>query len=312
MSSNTEEGKLDTLFLVIGALGILYLYIKYKQTYWKRKGAPYLEPSILGNLKSSISFKQSIGVKMKELYFQTDKFKYFGIYTLTKPVLVIRDPEIIKSIFVKDFPYFQDHAFKVNETVDPLNAKNLFNCRGQKWKDLRVKLTPTFTSGKLKKMFYLMANSGKELNKFLHLYAINEWELEIKDVLSKFTTDVIAACAFGIKCNSIKDPNAEFSKIGKRILESSFTNGLRIAFRALSPKLADFLGLKLIPDKIANFFRNLVRHTMSYRSQHKIVRNDFMDLLMQLKEKGYVEDEENHQNGKTKNEIPKYVSEGRW
>jgi len=50
-----------------------------------------------------------------------------------------------------------------------------------------------------------------------------------------------------------------------------------------------------IPKHIASFFINLVEETMDYRQTNKVSRNDFMQLLLQLKTLGYVKDADNRQ-----------------
>lgn len=47
------------------------------------------------------------------------------------PTLVVRDPELIKQITVKDFEYFLAHRFFVIEGSDPLWSKNLFSLKGK-------------------------------------------------------------------------------------------------------------------------------------------------------------------------------------
>jgi len=69
-------------------------------------------------MKSAASF--SIGIVFKNLY---NKFKgepYFGAWIFFRPTLVVRDPELIKNIFVKDFMSFHDRGIYVNEKDDPL------------------------------------------------------------------------------------------------------------------------------------------------------------------------------------------------
>jgi len=39
--------------------------------------------------------------------------------------------------------------------------------RGKKWKDLRSKMSPTFTTGKIKRMFQIMKKSGDRFVSFL-------------------------------------------------------------------------------------------------------------------------------------------------
>jgi len=59
----------------------------------------------------------------------------------------------------------------MNEEVDPLNAKNLFMMGGQKWKDMRSKLVPTFTSGKMKAMFPLILECAVQFDEHLQKMA---------------------------------------------------------------------------------------------------------------------------------------------
>jgi cytochrome P450 family 9 len=39
--------------------------------------------------------------------------------------------------------------------------------------------------------------------------------LELKDLFTKYTNDVIATAAFGIQCNTLDNPDNDFYKMGK-------------------------------------------------------------------------------------------------
>lgn len=76
-----------------------------------------------------------------------------------------------------------------NEKDDPLSA-NLFSIEGPQWKVLRAKLTPTFSSGKIKTMFNTLLECGDTLKATVENYVATT-SLDIKEVLSCFATDVI-------------------------------------------------------------------------------------------------------------------------
>ena len=159
--------------------------------------------------------------------------------------------------------------------------------RGTQWRKLRAKLTPTFTSGKMKMMFNLMNECVEELRNFLEGPASRNEDLEIKEIMSKFTTDIIGSCVFGLKCNSIKDPNSEFRTMGRKVVEPSLNSVIRLLLGILLPRL----GIRILPLEVTQFFISAVRDTIQYREQHNIVRNDFMQQLIQLKNEGRVRDD---------------------
>jgi cytochrome P450 len=68
----------------------------------------------------------------------------------------------------------------VDEDVDPMQAKNLFNMQGQRWKEMRAKLTPTFTSGRMKSMFPLVLECAQNLEKLYGEITDSGVDIDIK------------------------------------------------------------------------------------------------------------------------------------
>lgn len=277
------------LGVMVVLLGAFYVYIKRKFNYWKQKGVLYLKPSFpFGNCADIVLMRKTFGECYTKHYKAYTGNKYGGIYFMHRPQLLIRDPDIIKNILVKDFDHFHDHIFASDEKIDPLSG-NLFMLTGLKWKELRTKLSPTFTSGKMKMMFQTLVDCGLELREHVKKSAEQEGILELRDVLAKFSTDVIASCAFGIECNCLKNPNAVFRQWGKRIFEPTFEAIARGMLYLLVPSVAVALRISSTPNDITNFFRTMVGETVSFREKHSVKRNDFLQLLIRLKNKENLE-----------------------
>lgn len=143
------------------------------------------------------------------------------------PVLIIRDLELIKQILVKDFDHFLDHRGFIPEDAEPLFGKNLFSLTGPKWKDMRSTLSPAFTSSKMKFIFSLISQTGKQFSNYFLEKGEKVISLEMKETFAKFANDVIANAAFGIECNSLKDPDNEFYLMGREA--SDFTRPSKVA-----------------------------------------------------------------------------------
>jgi cytochrome P450 family 6 len=89
--------------------------------------------------------------------------------------------------------------------------------------------------------------------------------VEVKEAMGRFTTDVIASCAFGIDSNSLKNPDAEF----RRYLRNVFGPSVRQEFVALmaffAPHFQNVIRLQFLDDKTSDFIRRTVWRTVEYR-----------------------------------------------
>ena len=65
----------------------------------------------------------------------------------------------------------------------------------------------------------------------------NRLEVEMKDLFTRYTNDVIYTSAFGIGCDSLKDPKNEFYTLGKKITNIGAIQKLKIMGYLLSPNL---------------------------------------------------------------------------
>ena len=89
--------------------------------------------------------------------------------------------------------------------------------------------------------------------------------MEVKETMARFTTDVIASCAFGINSNSLKDPDAEFRKHLKRIFEFTVRRGLAALTSFFAPYLNTVFKLKIWDDVTTDYLRKTVWSTVEYR-----------------------------------------------
>lgn len=101
--------------------------------------------------------------------------------------------------------------------------------------------------------------------------------------MARFSTDVISIVAFGFETNSLKNPDAEFRKVGRMLFSTSLESIIRNAMNALAPSLIGLLKVRSIKKEYADFFYNVVNDTVKYREENGIQRNDFLDLLMKIK-----------------------------
>ncbi|XP_039307038.1 cytochrome P450 9e2-like [Solenopsis invicta] len=272
------------LSVIAGALGLYYLFKDLN--YFKKYGVPYIKPfPIVGSMGPMLLRTQSVHDFVKSIYSAYPDARYVGLYDVKTPIVMLRDIELIKSVTLKHFDMFIDHIGFVDENQDKFFGKNLVALRGERWREVRSILSPAFTSSKMKSMFKLMSECAVDFSSYLTQLPPEKKIMELKDVFTRYTNDVIATCAFGVKVDSMRNPKNDFFVYGT---EATNFRGLIflkfLIFRKL-PQLARILKMTLIHEKIADFFRDLVKTTIKTRDENGIVRPDMLQLMMESRGK---------------------------
>lgn len=136
-------------------------------------------------------------------------------------------------------------------------------------------------------MFGLIENVAQNMVKYVKNSpeATSEDGMEAKELGGRFTTDAVATCAFGLEAKSFEDTHSEFREMGRKFMNQDFITGLKHMCLFILPSMAKILRVKLVPAEVEKWFQNVILETVKYREENKVVRNDYLDMLMTLKAK---------------------------
>jgi cytochrome P450 family 9 len=119
--------------LVTGLISLItYWLTTWTHGYFAKTNVPYMKPvPFFGNMGKMALRIQSLPETVSEMYNTLKGHAYGGVYEFLNPVIMLRDPELIKRVTVKDFEHFLDHRNPISEEAEPLFGKSLFNLKGE-------------------------------------------------------------------------------------------------------------------------------------------------------------------------------------
>ncbi|RZC42010.1 p450 domain containing protein [Asbolus verrucosus] len=271
------------IFIYLGCILLLLYYLLTKDyNYWQYRGIPFDKPFLIfGNFYKVITGKEHISERIRAIYNQ-HKTPYVGIFIFNQPLLMVKCPELLKKILVKDFDKFVNRKLAANESVDPISFHTLFTAKDTTWRNLRAKISPVFTSGKMKLMLPLMKECAQDLT--THLTKHDGKIVEMRHLFKKFAVDVISSCAFGINAYCLKDDNSEILQMATQLIDfNSFFRNFSVFCFFFVPKLVDIFRLTFADKTATKYFMDVFNVTIKQREKKNIVRNDLIDLLNNLK-----------------------------
>ncbi|XP_074201850.1 cytochrome P450 3A24-like [Camelus bactrianus] len=268
---------METWVLLATSLALLYLYGTYSHGVFKKLGIPGPKPlPVFGNV---LAYKKGIWDFDEECFKKYGKV--WGFYDGGQPVLAILDPDMIKTVLVKECY----STFTNRRIFGPVGVmKNAVTlAEDEQWKRTRILLSPSFTSGKLKEMFPIIGQYGDVLLRNLRREAEKGKPVTMKDIFGPYSMDVITSTSFGVNIDSLNNPQDPFVKNGKKLLRFDFLDPLLIIsmlFPFLCPVL-EVLNFSLFPKSAVNFFiRSLERIKESRLKDERTHRVDFLQLMI--------------------------------
>lgn len=276
------------IFLIL-FLVVLYYYGTRTFDYWKKKGVKHDTPlPYVGNNLRQFVQRASMCMMATETYFKYPEERVVGFFRGTSPELVIRDPDIMKRILITDFHHFHARGFNPHKTVIEPLLKNLFFADGDLWKLIRQRFTPAFSTSKLKGMFPIITERAEKLQIIAEEVSDRDF-YDVRELMARYTTEFIGVCGFGINMDSLSDENSQFRWLGKRIFLRTPRDALNAALKMIFPELCK--NLHFLAPELEISMVHLVQTILKERNYKPAGKNDFIDLLLELREKGKVSGE---------------------
>ncbi|XP_008477728.1 cytochrome P450 6j1-like isoform X1 [Diaphorina citri] len=268
--------------LLVTTVVLLYKWSTSTMDYWKKKKVAYIPPlPLIGNLGRVITNDTNLGYLLKEMCDKKINERFFGFYMTREPVLILNDAELVMQVMLKDFSQFNDKGFHIDNDFDMI-LNNLFFLKGRQWKFQRNKMSTGFTSGKLKSMYPTIHKCSTSF--INHLTKLSKQtdnlELNIKSAIEDLFTDVVCKCILGLDMHSIENPNREYKDIQDATLKPNWRLHVKQVLQFLSPYIDR--KIRITGKHIEDWFYGFAEKNMTFRTENKIQRNDFLQTLINI------------------------------
>ncbi|XP_055529177.1 probable cytochrome P450 9f2 isoform X3 [Wyeomyia smithii] len=283
---------MDGSFLVAAVIGLgllVYFYVTRRYKYFAQRNVPFVKPMfLLGNGGPILLKKCDLFQNIQNIYDAYPQSKVVGMFDFLQPVLMVRDPDLIKLVAVKDFDHFVDRSpfftgpDEVEAGGDSILPNVLIALRGQKWRHMRATLSPAFTGSKIRHMFPMVTDCAESIVGFMMADAKTDYDM--KDVFSRYSNDVIASVAFGVQVDSFREPDNEFFVKGKGLLNfKKLSTMVKMLTYRFAPAVARRLKIEIFNAELLEAFKKMITDNMQQRESQGIVRNDMVHMLMQVR-----------------------------
>ena len=195
---------------------------------------------------------------------------------------------------IRNFKSFHDNEFAkmIDPKKDPILSRNPFMLTGEEWKEKRAEITPAFTNNRLKALYPLIQDIQSRMTNFINTELSKETQkpFEARELSAKFTTDVVSSCIYGADAQSFSKEDPEIRAMGRKLMEPSRAFILLMFISDAFPILRKFVYLTIVPKQVQDFFVSLMEQALKYRVANNVVREDFLDHLIDLKKKKNISD----------------------
>ncbi|XP_061711772.1 cytochrome P450 6B5-like [Cydia pomonella] len=269
------------VFFIASCALLIYVYLTRNYSYWEKRGVDSPKPvPFFGNVKDSMLRRTSYMEQYKHFYDSYPNSKIVGIYRAWNPTILVRDLDVLKHVMIREFDSFSDRGFSFSNKG---LGFNLFNAESDDWRVLRSRLSPMFSTGRLKNMVYLMTGRADKFLAYLGPLVEKSPEQNVHTLVQKFTIGNIGTCAFGIDID-INNVDNVYDDLDSLIFSTNYAIELEMMYPGILKKF----DMSLWPKVIKDFFYGLVTDILRDRKGIASDRKDFMDLLLELRNAGEI------------------------
>lgn len=268
---------------------IIYLTYKYLYSYWQRRNIPFVKPiPFLGNLLDLLLLKVSFGELFQQLHEHPNlqNKDYGGIYLLHQPALIIRHPDLIKKVFIKNFDMFLNRFEAADNKNDAMGYLTLPLSKYSIWRTCRKKMSKVFTTGNIKyRMYPLMLKVAGELE----FYILRKFDkdqksiiIEVKEMCALFTTDLTSVLHYGVDVKGLQNNHSALRQHTKDLFKANFKKILDFFIIFFLPHLATVLRAKVFSSSYSQFMHQFTSNSYKQRqfsTNPTSLQGDLLDIL---------------------------------
>lgn len=206
--------------------------------------------------------------------------KVFGTFDGTVPNLWVHDTELIKSIFIKDFDHF------INRRPSYLEDKKVFRKMlgvvedSTEWKEIRSVVSPSFTSGNIKRYSVQMKECADKLCTNLKSLASDQGKMILREELNKVSMDIIAKCSFGLNIPDLNAKDNLFMEKASQVFVAPENQSPSVLIPFLFPTfLIKWLSKGLFQNDSFQYFVDLMTDLVAQRSKSTQTFHDFPEIM---------------------------------
>ncbi|XP_075902324.1 cytochrome P450 3A40-like isoform X3 [Nelusetta ayraudi] len=287
-----------TWTLLALALGLLLLWGMWPHRKFKLLGVPGPRPlpflgTMLQGLRGAISFDRECQAKYGDVW---------GVFEGHNPALMVSDPEIVKTVLVKECltAFTNRRESGLSGVLDDA----ITNIKDERWKRVRNTLSPCFTSGRLKQVFPIVCRYVDQLVKRIEEKNLDE-PVEIKQLVGPYSLDVVTSASFSIEADSINNPDGPLVAHLKNITNFKLLPILIAFILPFGTRLMNLLKIDLISRESVEYFFNIIKKFKEKHHGDESIRGDFLQVMIQSEiPDSEVQDEKNQPSkGLTEHEI---------